>query len=81
MRIRDHRPTPPEARRQLLLRDPEVQQELLVGGRFLERVQVLTMHVLEERIAEHLIVLGGADRWPESAPAPPLWPHGPAAPP
>jgi hypothetical protein len=59
--VGDHGPAPSQARRQLLLCDPEVQQELLVRGRFLQRVQVLTMHVFEERIAEHLIVLGGAD--------------------
>jgi hypothetical protein len=60
-RIRDHGSAPPQARRQLLLRDPEVQQQLLVGGRLLEWVQVLTVHVLEERIPEHLIVLSGTD--------------------
>jgi hypothetical protein len=32
---------------QLLLRDAEVGKELLVGGRFLERVQILSVNVLE----------------------------------
>jgi hypothetical protein len=60
-RVRDHRPAPPQPRRQLLLRDPEVEQQLLIGGSLLEGVQVFTVHVLEQRITEHLIVLGGTD--------------------
>nr|KEP23007.1 hypothetical protein DA06_13425 [Georgenia sp. SUBG003] len=35
----------------------EVLEELLVGGRLLERVQVRTMKVLEQRVTEELTVL------------------------
>ncbi len=39
----------------------EVDQQLLVGGRFLQRVEVLAVDVLQERVPQQLVVLGQAN--------------------
>ena len=47
----------PDALGQLLLGDTELLQQLLIGGRFLKRVQLHTVDVLQQRVAQHRIVL------------------------
>ena len=51
----------PDARRHLVVGEPEVLDQLLVGGRLLERVEVVALEVLDERLLERGRVVGVAD--------------------
>ena len=46
---------------QLLVGAPEVLEQLAVGGRLLERVQLRAVEVLQQRVAQHVVVVGLAD--------------------
>ena len=46
---------------ELLLRDAEVREELLVGGRLFERVQLGAVQVLQQRVAQQVLVGRVAD--------------------
>src|SRR5258708_10086227 len=54
--VRDVRPGPAYLAGQLLVRGREVFEKLLVGGGLLERVQLLSVQVLDQRVPEHVIV-------------------------
>ena len=59
--VADLRTGAPDAAGELLLRDAEVLEQLLVGGRLFERVQLRAMQVLQQRVAEQMLVGGVAD--------------------
>ena len=46
----------PTRRRQVVVGEPEVLDELLVGGRLLERVEVLAVEVLDQGLLERGVV-------------------------
>ena len=46
---------------ELLVRAAEVIEQLLVGRRLLERVELAAMEVLEERVAQEVVVVGVLD--------------------
>ena len=47
--------------RELLMSGAEIIEELLVGGRLFERVELLAVHVLDQGVAEQVIVLSLLD--------------------
>ena len=51
----------PMRRRQLLLGAAEVVEQLLVGGRLLERVELAAVQVLQQGVAQEVVVLGLLD--------------------
>ena len=51
----------PDPRRDVVVGQGEVLDELLIRGGFLERVQLFALHVLDDRLLEHRCVVGGAD--------------------
>ena len=51
----------PDPHGQLLLGAPEVRQQLLVGGRLLERIERRAVQVLQQRVAQQVGVLRGTD--------------------
>ena len=51
----------PTRRRDLVVGEREVLDELLVGGRLLERVELLALEVLDDRLLEHRGVVGDPD--------------------
>ena len=51
-RVGDRRTAPTDAGRKVLLGQPEVLDELLVGGRLFERVEILAVEVLDQRLFE-----------------------------
>ena len=57
---------------QLLLGDVELLEQLLVGGRLFQRVQVGPMDVLQQRVPEQVGVLGAPDDRRDGADAGPL---------
>ena len=59
--IGDMRPGPAEPTGQLLVGGPEVIEKLLVSRGLLERVELLPVQVLQQRVAEHVVVLRAAD--------------------
>ena len=59
-RVRDLRPRTTDAPGQLLVRGPELVEQLLVGSALLERVELLAVQVLQERVAQHRVVGGVA---------------------
>ena len=62
----------PGARRDLLVGEPEVLDELLVGAGLLERVQLLALEVLDQRLLERGVVVGLAhERGDRLEPDPP----------
>src|SRR5258708_716596 len=54
--VRDLRPGPAYLAGQLLVRGRAVFEKLLVGGGLLERVQLLSVQLLDQRVPEHVIV-------------------------
>src|SRR5690606_23312336 len=52
---------PSDAGRELLVGAVEVLEQLLVGGRLLEGVELSPVEVLEERVAQEVVVLDVAD--------------------
>ena len=52
---------PADAQPELLVRDAEVVDELLVGARLLQRGELQTVQVLEQRLLQHLLVGGVLD--------------------
>src|SRR5260370_23631407 len=54
--IRDVRPGPADLPGQLLVRGGEVIEKLLIRGGLLERVQLLSVQVLDQRVPEQLVV-------------------------
>ena len=71
-RVGDRDAAASDPRRHLLVRETEVLDELLVGGGFLERVEVGAVHVLDQRVLERRRVVGrsdeGGDRLQSGAP-------------
>ena len=59
--IRLERQMATAALRQLVMGAPEVLQQLLVGGRFLERAQLAAVQVLQQGVAQEVVVLGLLD--------------------
>ena len=55
------RPGPAEPAGQLLVGGPEVIEKLLVSRGLFERVELLPVQVLQQRVAEHVVVLCAAD--------------------
>ena len=53
------RPGPAYLFGQFFVRGAEVVQQLLIGGRLLQRVELLPVQVLHQRVAEHVVVPGG----------------------
>ncbi len=60
-RVGDLRAGASDAPRQLVMGAPEVLQQLLVGGRLLERVQLAAVQVLQQGVAQEGVVLGLLD--------------------
>src|SRR4051812_4804701 len=60
-RVADVRAGPADAVGQLLVGGAELLEELLVGRRLLERVELLAMQVLQEGLAQHGVVAGLPD--------------------
>lgn len=60
-RVADVRPGPADLLGELFMRSAEVVKQLLVCGRFFERVKLLPVQVLKQRVAEHVIVGGLPD--------------------
>ncbi len=64
--VRDRDPASADAARELVVGEPEVLDQLLVGTCFLERAQVLAMEVLDERLLDGTELVGvtneGGDR-------------------
>ena len=60
-RVGDLWPRPADAGGQLLVRAPEVVEQLLVGGSLLERVQLAAVQVLQERVPQQVVVVGLLD--------------------
>ena len=58
--VGDLRAGPADPAGQLLLRGAEVGEQLLVGGRLLERVELRAVQVLQQRVAQHPVVGGVA---------------------
>ncbi len=56
--IRDVRPGPPDPPGKLVVGRTEVIEQLLVGGGLLQRVELLPMQILDQRIPEQIIVPG-----------------------
>ena len=56
--VGDHRPRPADPAGQLLVGDPELVEQLLIGGRLLQGVQLCPMDVLEQSVAQQ-VVIGG----------------------
>ena len=54
-------PGPADPLGQLVVGAAEVLEQLLVGGRLLERVELGAVQVLQQRVAEHVGVVGGPD--------------------
>ena len=59
--VGDLRPRAPDPARQLLVRAAEVVEELLVGGGLLQRVELRPVEVLQERVPQHVLVVGAPD--------------------
>src|SRR6478752_9465975 len=57
-RVGDLRPRAADALGELLVRAAEVLEQLAVGGRLLERVELRAVKVLQQRVAEHVVVVG-----------------------
>ena len=55
-RVRNVRPRSADSPRELLVCHAEIVEKLLVGSRFLERVELLTVKILDERISEQVIL-------------------------
>ena len=64
--IADLRSTAPNPACQLLVGASEVIQQLLIGVRLFKRVQLASVQIFQERIAQHVVVVGlahdGRDR-------------------
>ena len=60
-RVGDLRPGAADAGGQLLVRAAEVVEQLLVGGRLLERVQLAAVQVLQQGVAQQVVVVGVPD--------------------
>ena len=60
-RVRDRRPALADAGRDLVVREREVLDQLLIRRGFLERVQLLALDVLDDRVLEHRGVVGDPD--------------------
>ncbi len=60
-RVADLGARPPDAARELLLGDAEVREQLLVRRRLLERVQLGAVQVLEQGVAQQVLVGRVAD--------------------
>jgi hypothetical protein len=60
-RVRDHRAAAADAVCELGLRDAELREQLLVGGRLVERVQLDPVDVLQQGVAKHRVVAGVPD--------------------
>jgi hypothetical protein len=62
--VGDNRAATSDPRRQLVVRHPEVLQQLLVGGSFLERIELHPVDVFQQRVAQHCIVCSAPNyRW------------------
>ena len=59
--VADVRPGAADPLRELLVGGAEVVEQLLVGGGLLERVELLAVQVLDQGIAQQLVVLGLLD--------------------
>ena len=59
-RVRDLGARATDAVRELLLCDAEVGEQLLVGRRLFERIQLRAVQVLKQRVAQHVLVCGRA---------------------
>ena len=59
--VRDDRPAAAEPVGQLVVRDPELGEQLLVRGRLLERVELDAVDVLEQGVTQHVVVAGPPD--------------------
>ena len=59
--ISDHRPGPPQLVRQFALGDPEFFEQLFVRCCFFEGVELDAVHVFQQRVAEHGVVIGFAN--------------------
>ena len=77
--LRHRHPTPADAGRHVVVGQAEVLDELLVGGGFLERVEVVAVDVLDQRLLERGGVVGlahqrrnGLQPDPPGRPPPPL---------
>ena len=57
-RVGDLRPRAADALGELLVGAAEVLEQLAVGGRLLERVELRAVEVLQQRVAEHVVVVG-----------------------
>ena len=80
-RVADLRPAAADPGGQLLVRAAEVVEQLLVGGRLLERVQLGAVQVLQQRVAEQVVVAGlPDDRRDDGRGRPPGWPASGARP-
>ena len=64
---------------EFLLGAVEVAQELLVGERFLQGVEVGAVQVLQERVAEERVVVGPADDGRDGFLSPPAGRRGTGA--
>ena len=58
--VRDRRPALADPGRDVVVGEREVLDELLIGRGFFERVQLLALDVLDDRLLEHRRVVGGA---------------------
>ncbi len=59
--VRDRDSAPADAVRELVVREPEVLDQLLVGTCLFERAQVLAVEVLDERLLDGAELVGVAD--------------------
>ena len=72
--VADLRPAAADAAGQLLVGAAEVVEQLLVGGRLLQRVQLGAVQVLQQRVAQQRRRRRSPGRWPGSCRArPPGW--------
>ena len=60
-RVADVRAGPADLLRELFVRGAEVVEQLLIGGRLFERVELLPVQVLQQRVAQHVGVRRLAD--------------------